>query len=119
MKLHHMLPSEGYLGIEPKKETFQYMIIDDSVEKIHNVVVKSFLISDVDDPIMYAAEPLYEWENSEVGQWVKKHSIETPMWHRMQEAYTYSHKFCITAKLRSRDLTYFLLKWGHEGTPKN
>ena len=48
------------------------------------IVVKAhtFTVSDVDDPDIYAAEPIFEWQNSEAGQWMMKHSNPVPSWHQ-------------------------------------
>lgn len=109
---------QGYLGPEPKQKINQYMVIDDRVHEIHNVVVHKFSMGDVDDPELYAAQPLYEWEKSEAGKWVMKNAVETPMWHKYMSPGDYSQVYAITAKLKAKDHSYFLLKWGKEGTLK-
>ena len=81
--------------------------------RIHNVVVHRFKIGDVEDPDLYAAEPLHKWEKSDQGQWIMKNAIETPVWHRNDDLSTWQIQYAITAKLNSKDYTYFLLKWGH------
>jgi len=103
---------EGYLGAIPKRKIQKYMLIDDRVHEIHNVVVHKFNMSDVDDPELYAAEPLLAWQNSESGKWVMEHAMETPMWHRHMDYTSYGHVFAITAKLKAKDYSYYLLKWG-------
>lgn len=111
-------PYNGYLGEAPKKETYKYMQIEDRVHEVHNAVVYTFNMGDVDDPILYAGEPLMQWQNSEAGKWVMEHAIETPMWHRQENVIHWGHTFAITAKLKAKDYSFFLLKWGPEGTPK-
>lgn len=110
--------NKGYLGTEPKKKIQQYMLIDDKIHEVHNVVVYKFNMGDVEDPELYAAQPLYEWEKSESGQWVMQNALETPMWHRYMSAENYGQIYAITAKLKAKDHSYFLLKWGKEGTLK-
>jgi hypothetical protein len=90
----------------------KYRVVDDKVEEIHTVTVYSFSVGDVDDPDIYAGQPLYDWQQSDQGQWVMEHSIETPSWHRMVDMSMMGHRYAISAKLRAKDLTYFLLKWG-------
>lgn len=87
------------------------MVINDTVHEVHNVVVHKFTMGDVDDPILYAAAPLIEWQNSEAGKWVMEHALETPMWHRQQDAINWGHTFAVTAKLKAKDYSYFLLKY--------
>jgi hypothetical protein len=110
------VPFQGYLGEAPKKETYRFMIVDDKVNEIHNAVVHRFMMGDVDDPDLYAAQPLYEWQKSEQGEWVIAHAIETPMWHRHVDAHQYGHEYAVTAKLKAKDYSFFLLKWGKDGT---
>ena len=59
--------------------TIRYTVDDNhNVTEIHKVVVHRFKLSDVDDPDLYAAEPIYKWEKSEPGQFVMKHAIDKP-----------------------------------------
>jgi hypothetical protein len=110
--------TNGYLGEAPKKVTYKYMQIEDRVYEVHDVVVHTFDMGDVEDPVLYAAEPLIAWQKSEPGKWVMTHAIETPMWHRHHNPMSWGHTFAITAKLKAKDYSYFLLKWGKEGTVK-
>lgn len=73
--------------------------------------VKTFRLNDVDDPEIYAAEPLYEWQQSEQGQWVMNHSIEQPYFQIAVDHVTYGYQCKIYADLVESDLTYFKLKW--------
>jgi hypothetical protein len=90
----------------------QYQVIGDRVHEIKNVVVHTFSMGDVEDPDLYAAEPLMKWQNSESGSWVMSHSVEQPMWHRHADPTSYGYKYAVTAKLLAKDYTYWSLKWG-------
>ena len=83
----------------------------DVVEKICKVVVHSFTVGDVDDPDIYAAEPLHEWQHSEAGKWIIEHSVETPSWNKIIDYYSFGHRYTIVAHLRDVDLTYWKLKY--------
>lgn len=76
------------------------------------IVVHEFLMGDVDDPMIYAAEPLYKWEQSEQGQWVMQNAIETPTYYVGGDPYHWGHVVRITANLDEKNVTYFKLKWG-------
>jgi hypothetical protein len=82
------------------------------VEEIHKVVVYRFNIGDVDDPNLYAAEPLYQWEKSEPGQFVMEHAIEQPIWRAQTDTYNYGYQCIIVAELEKKKLAEFYLKWG-------
>lgn len=103
---------EGYIGYPKGVKTNKYMVFGDKVHEIHNVVVHTFNLGDVEDPDLYAAEPLIQWQQSEMGEWVMERAIETPMWHRMVEASSYHYKYAVSAKLKDVDYTFWTLKWG-------
>lgn len=77
------------------------------------IVVLEFLLGDVEDPQLYAAGPIYEWEKSEQGQWVKDNAKDTPEWFTGPDMSSYGYKVRIVADLKEEDVTYFNLKWGN------
>jgi hypothetical protein len=82
------------------------------VEEIHKVVVHSFNLSDVDDPDIYAAGPIFDWERSEAGQFVMKHSVDQPEWHRRIDQMSMGYRYIIIAELEKKKLSEFYLRWG-------
>lgn len=78
------------------------------------IVVHSFRMGDVEDPDLYAAEPLLKWEKSEIGQWVMSNAVETPSWHRIPDMVAFGYLYQIRAKLQGPKLTEYLLKYGDE-----
>jgi hypothetical protein len=90
----------------------KYNIMGDRVEECKTVVVHSFTMGDVEDPDLYAAQPMIEWEKSDQGQWVMKNAADTPTWHRMADPITYGYKYQIRAKLMGPALTEWLLRYG-------
>lgn len=74
-------------------------------------VVHSFIMGDVDDPDIYAAGPIYDWERSEMGQWVFKNAFEKPTWHRMMDYAIYGYRYIIKAHLTPEQITFFELKF--------
>ena len=105
-------PAQGYLGPQPKGDTYRYMIIDDRVEEVREVVVHEFTMGDVEDPDLYAAEPLWKWQQSEEGHWVMSHAVETPSWNRIPDQLQYGYRFQVRAKLSGARLTEYLLRHG-------
>lgn len=80
------------------------------VEECREMVVHEFTMGDVEDPDLYAAQPLWEWQQSEAGQWVMKHAADTPTWHRMADPMSYGYRYRITAKFMGARLTEMLLR---------
>jgi hypothetical protein len=96
-------PSQGFFGKPPTRNTYKYMQIGD-------LVVHEFMMGDVDDPDLYAAQPLWEWQQSEQGQWIMLNAIETPCWYRIPDQLQYGYKFQVRAKLSGPRLTEYLLR---------
>jgi len=87
-------------------------INDNQIDEIHQVVVHTFRIGDVEDPDLYAGEPLAQWEKSEPGKFVMEHAVETPEWRRHLDFASYSYMYKIIAQLEKKKLTEFYLRWG-------
>jgi hypothetical protein len=98
--------------------TNKYVIIKtpegDRVEEVKEVIVHQFSMGDVEDPDLYAATPLWEWEKSEQGQWVMKNACDTPTWYRLADQMQFGYKYQIKAKLMGPALTEWLLRYGSE-----
>jgi hypothetical protein len=109
-KSYQFEPARGYLGRGPRKDTYRYMIINDQVEEVREIVVHEFMMGDVDDPDLYAAQPMWEWQNTEKGQWIMEHAVETPCWYRIPDTLQYGYKYQIRAKLSGPRLTEYLLR---------
>lgn len=88
------------------------------VEEIHKVVVHRFNISDVDDPEIYAAEPIMRWEKSDSGKFVMEHAVEVPVWRQHVNYETYGYQYVIIAELEAKKLSEFYLRWGKDGSGK-
>jgi hypothetical protein len=88
------------------------MIFNDRACKIHTVTVHQFRIGDVEDPDLYAAQPLWEWQESEMGKWVMERAVEPPIWHRQPDMIVWGLMYVVTAKLKDIDYTFWALKWG-------
>jgi hypothetical protein len=86
--------------------------MDVNSNKIKEVVVHTFIMGDVEDPDLYAAQPLHEWEKSDAGQWVMNNACEVPTWYRMADAISYGYKYEIRARLTGPALTEWLLRHG-------
>ena len=105
---------KGHLGQTKHTKLNEYMLIEDKVHRIHKVIVHRFTMGDVEDPDLYAAQPLWEWQQSEMGAWIMERSVETPMWHRQMNTNQYHMDYAIEAWLRGADYSFWVLKWGNE-----
>ena len=81
------------------------------VEEIHKVIVHRFRMGDVEDPDLYASQPLWEWQESEAGKFVMEHAIESPIWHRRTDPYNYGYEYAIEVELEKKKLSEFYLRF--------
>jgi hypothetical protein len=85
----------------------------DRVEEVREVTVFSFTLDGgIEDPEIMAAEPLYDWEHSEHGQWVMRNACDTPTWYKSIDPSSYNYKFIVRAKFMGPALTEMLLRYG-------
>ena len=82
------------------------------IEEIHKVVVHRFSVGDAEDPDLYAAQPLYEWEKSDQGQFIMKNAVNQPQWQRQIDYQKFGYQYVIVAELEKKKLSEYLLKWG-------
>ena len=88
-------------------------VVDGHAIAYSDVVVHHFPMGDVEDPDLYAAEPLYNWQQSEAGKWVMEHAVEPPFWTRQADIQSYGYRYYIVARLKEQDQTYFKLRWSN------
>lgn len=104
---------KGYLWCPQVDQLCDLTQTRNKMEQRHTVVVHRFKVGEVDDPDLYAAQPIYDWEQSEIGKWVKSHAAETPIWHRQKHDFLlWGYEYIITAKLIGKDFTFWMLKYG-------
>lgn len=102
------LPEQSNLS-QPR----EVKVIDGIATAYSDIVVYDFPMGDVEDPDLYAADPLYKWQQSEAGAWVMAHAVEPPFRVRQPDLSSYGHRYYIVARLREQDQTYFRLKWSN------
>jgi hypothetical protein len=89
----------------------EWKVLDNQVTEISDLIVHSFTMGDVEDPDLYAAQPLLEWQESEAGAWVMANAVETPFWHRSVNSATYGHQYHVVARMTTKDQTFFKLRF--------
>ena len=78
---------------------------------MNKLIVHQFNMSDVEDPEIYAAQPIWEWQQTDVGQWVMQHSRPEPYWLVGFGGTSYGYRVQIVANLSDQDVTFFHLKY--------
>lgn len=74
-------------------------------------IVHTIRMGDVEDPDLFVAQPIYEWQQTEAGKWIMENSNPAPSWHRNNDLYDYSYVYQIRAYLTHKQLTFWKLKY--------
>jgi hypothetical protein len=86
-------------------------VIGNLAVKFRDVKVHEFNMGDVEDPDLYASQPLYDWSQSDCGKWCIEHAAETPYWVRSADPTSYGYRYQVMARLSEQNETYFKLKF--------
>jgi len=79
---------------------------------MRRITFHSFTMGDVDDVDIYAAQPIYEWQQTEKGQWVMKHCSD-PRYTINPDGHTWGHRVVLYGELADQDAVFYELKWGN------
>jgi hypothetical protein len=92
---------------------FKYQMVERNGNQYvaYEIVVYRFQIPWEEDAVVVAGAPLYAWEQTEAGKWVKEHAVEIPRWERCTDHVTLNEQFAIIARLTEPDQTFFRLKF--------
>ena len=93
----------------------EYKVINGNVVKFSDMVVHRFRIGDVEDAVLYAIEPIWQWQQSDAGQFVMENAVEPPWWVRHVDLNWYGFEFVIMARMRESDQTFYTLKYVNTG----
>lgn len=89
-------------------------IIEGRAVKFSDVCVHEFTMGDVEDPMLLAGEPIWQWQQSESGQWVMENAVEQPYWTQQMDTLNWGHRFKIMARLSEPNQVFWKLKWGNK-----
>lgn len=75
-----------------------------------SVCVYEFFMADHDDPWLYAAQPIWNWQQTELGQWIMSNSHD-PRYQIDVDTHRMGYRVRIMADLTDNELLYYKLKW--------
>ena len=75
------------------------------------IELHSFTMGDVEDPTLYAAQPIWEWQQTEQGRYVMENAVEPPYFNVVPDMHSYGYRVIIRGKLTPEAETYFRLKY--------
>ena len=77
----------------------------------HRVLLHSMTMGDCEDPYLYAADPIMQWQETEKGRWCMDHVTEQAEFHVIPDPYSLGFRIDLTGWLEEADITYFKLRW--------
>ena len=81
------------------------------------MILHEFNMSDVEDPYLFAAEPLYKWEKSDQGQFAMSRVKQQPVFHCYPDMHRYGYRVVVTGEFADeKDELIYKLKYGFSGT---
>jgi hypothetical protein len=80
---------------------------------MRTVTFHSFRMGDVDDVDIYVAQPIWEWQQTEQGQWVMAH-CKNPLYTIHPDGQGWGHRVILYGELEDQHAVFFKLKWSHD-----
>ena len=76
------------------------------------LALHEFKMGDVDDLEIYVAQPIYEWQQTDMGKWCMKHASD--VYYRTEiDSYNYGYRITIVGDLEDKLATEVLLRWNN------
>lgn len=75
------------------------------------MILHEFTMGDVEDPYLYAAFPISDWQKTEMGKWVMENIEGEATFHVTADYNTYGYRVVITGNLNPKAETFFRLKF--------
>ena len=85
----------------------KYKIVNSEVRV--KFVLHTFTMADVEDPELYAAEPIYQWQQTPVGKFCMKKATDLEF-HTYPDPMTFGYKVTITGWITEKHATFLALK---------
>ena len=79
---------------------------------MQKITFHTFTMGDVEDPYLYAAFPISEWQQTEHGRWCMEHAVGEPTFWCNADPNQFGYRVTIVGELADPDCTYLKLKWG-------
>jgi hypothetical protein len=75
------------------------------------VVLHTFSIGDVEDPMLYASHPIHKWQQSEKGQWCMENCEGEVYFCSSADPVSLGYKIVLQGEMSEKNYTFFKLKW--------
>lgn len=79
-------------------------------QELLRIKFHSFTLGDVDDVEIYAAQPIYEWQQTPPGKWVMQHAHDVS-WQRVLDPTVMGYRVTIYGYLEPLLATEYVLRY--------
>jgi hypothetical protein len=94
-------------GLKPRQGQ-QFMVINNEVRERH--LVHKMKLGDVEDPDIYAAAPIWDWQQTEHGKWVMKNGFD-PTYSVTTDYQAFGYIVAIHAHFTPKQWTEYLFRF--------
>ncbi len=77
-------------------------------------VVHRFSMGDVEDPDIYIAQPIWDWQQTDHGKWIMEHAKD-PTYHIFPDPVSFGYAVTITAHVEPKRWTEYVLRGWYTG----
>lgn len=84
-------------------------VIDGLPVRFRDVCVKEIRMGDVEDPDLFVASPIWEWQQTPEGKFVMENAVGTPYWMSSVDYTTHGTVYKIMARLSEQNETFWRL----------
>lgn len=84
-------------------------IIDGRAVRFRDVCVHEIRMGDVEDPDLFIASPIWDWQQTIAGKFIMEHAEQEPYWTSHMDYNTYGHVYRIMARLSEQNETFWRL----------
>jgi hypothetical protein len=68
-------------------------------------------MGDVEDPEIYAAGPLFDWQQTEKGKWIMENAIDKPTFYIDPDPMGMGYRINVLAEIDEKNATFYSLKY--------
>ena len=79
--------------------------------KTFKFTVHAFNIGDVEDPEIYVAGPLFDWQQTEKGKWIMENAIDKPTFYIDPDPMGMGYRINVLAEFNEKNATFYSLKY--------
>ena len=93
------------------RQAAEIKILDGKPVRFRDVCVHEIKMGDVEDPDIYVAAPIWEWQQTDAGKFIMEHAVGKPYWTQRRDHSSYHLLYHIMARLSESNEVFWRLKY--------